>query len=96
LEPSGVRAFLTEQRYIRLLESICPERPRLTDAEVAEIRRRRPAMRASLAREDLYLADEFEALFDQLEAERLPPDERAARIIAFHRPKRSRRRLAAE
>ena len=63
--------------------------PRLTDAEVAEIRRRRPAMRASLAREGLYVPDEVEALFDQLEAERLPPDEWAARIIAFHRAKRS-------
>jgi hypothetical protein len=63
-------------------------RRRLTDAEVAEIRRRRPAMRASLAGEGLYLPDEVEALFDQLEAERLPPDEAAARIIEFRRAKR--------
>jgi hypothetical protein len=52
-----------------------PGTRRLTDAEVAEIRRRRPGMRASLACESLYLPDEVEALFDQLEAERLPPDE---------------------
>ena len=56
---------------------------RLTDAEVAEIRRRRPAMRASLACEGLYPPDEVEALFDQLEAERLPRTRRAARIVAF-------------
>jgi hypothetical protein len=63
-----------------------PGTPRLTDAEVAEIRRRRPAMRASLACEGLYLPDEVEALFDQ--AERFPPDEAAARIIEFRRAKR--------
>ena len=69
-----------------------PGTPRLTDAEVAEIRRHRPAMRASLACEGLYLPDEVEALFDQLEAEQLPPDERAARIIESIAPSASRRR----
>jgi hypothetical protein len=68
--------------------------PRLTDAEIAEIRRRRPVMRASLACEGLCLPNEVEALFDQLEAERLPPDERAARIIAFDRAKRLAKALA--
>ena len=72
-----------------------PGTPRLTDAEVAEIRRRRPAMRASLACEGLYLPEEVEALFDQLEAERLPPDEASARIIEFHRAKRLAKALAA-
>jgi len=61
-------------------------RRRLADAEVEDIRRRRPAMRASLAGEGLYLPDEVEALFDQ--AERSPPDEAAARIIEFRRAKR--------
>jgi hypothetical protein len=61
-------------------------RRRLADAEVEDIRRRRPAMRASLAGEGLYLPDEVEALFDQ--AERFPPDEAAARIIEFRRAKR--------
>jgi hypothetical protein len=35
-------------------------------------------------------------LFDQLEAERLPPDEAAARIITFHRAKRLAKALAAD
>jgi hypothetical protein len=82
-------------RYIWFLEDHMPGTPRLTEAEVAEIRRRRPAMRASLACEGLYLPDEVEALFDQLEAERLPPDEAAGRIIEFHRAKRLAKALAA-
>ena len=72
-----------------------PGTPRLTDAEVAEIRRRRPAMRASLACEGLYLPDEVEALFDQLEAERLPPDEAAGahhRISSREAPREGARR----
>jgi hypothetical protein len=64
------------------------ERPRLTDAELAEIRRRRPGMRASLACEGMYLTAEEEALFDQMEQERLTPDERAARITQFSRAQR--------
>ncbi len=71
------------------------ETRRLTDAEVAEIRRRRPAMRASLACEGLYLPDDVEALFDQMEAERLDPDEAAARIIEFHRAKRRAKALVS-
>jgi hypothetical protein len=63
-------------------------RHRLTDAELAEIRRRRPGMRASLACEGMYLTAEEEALFDQMERERLTPDERAARITQFSRAQR--------
>jgi hypothetical protein len=63
-------------------------RRRLTDAELAEIRRRRPGVRASLACESMYLTAEEEALFDQMERERLTPDERAARITEFTRAKR--------
>jgi hypothetical protein len=61
---------------------------RLTDAELAEIRRRRPGVRASLACEGLYLTAEEEALFEQMDGERLTGDERAARIIQYTRAKR--------
>jgi hypothetical protein len=64
------------------------DRLRLTDAELAEIRRRRPAVRASLACEGMHLTAEEEALFEQMDAERLTPDESAARITAFSREKR--------
>ena len=63
-------------------------RHRLTDAELAEIRRRRPGMRASLACEGMYLTADEEALFDQMEQERLTPDERAARITQVSRAQR--------
>ena len=65
-----------------------PGRHRLTDAELAEIRRRRPGMRAALACEGMYLTAEEEALFDQMEQERLTPDERAARITQVSRAQR--------
>jgi hypothetical protein len=68
-----------------------PRRRRLTDAELAEIRRRRPGVRASLACEGMYLTAEEEALFDQMERERLTPDERAARITQVSRGKRRRK-----
>jgi hypothetical protein len=61
---------------------------RLTDAELAEIRRRRPGVRASLACEGMYLTAEEEALFRQMDSERLTPDERAKRITQFSRAKR--------
>jgi len=51
---------------------------RLTDAELAEIRRRRPGVRASLACEGMYLTAEEEALFEQMDRDRLTPDESAA------------------
>jgi hypothetical protein len=63
-------------------------RHRLTDSELAEIRRRRPGVRASLACEGMYLTAEEEALFEQMDRERLTADERAARIIEFGRAKR--------
>jgi hypothetical protein len=71
-----------------------PGRHRLTDAELAEIRRRRPGMRASLACEGMYLTAEEEALFDQMERERLAPDERAARITQFSRARRRQKASA--
>jgi hypothetical protein len=68
---------------------------RLTDVEIAEIRRRRPGVRASLACEGMRLSAEEEALFDQFERERLTPDEGAKRIIEFSRTKRLKKALAA-
>ena len=67
----------------------------LTDAELAEIRRRRPGVRASLACEGMYLTAEDEALFDQMDRERLTPDERARRIVELSRAKRRRKAPAS-
>ncbi len=63
---------------------------RLTDAELAEIRRRRPGVKASLACEGMYLTAEDEALFDQMELERLTPEERAKRILEISRAERQK------
>ncbi len=60
----------------------------LTDSEVERIRRRRAAVRASLACEGIYLTEEEEKLFDRMDEERLTPDERAERIRQFCRSKR--------
>ena len=68
---------------------------RLTDLEVAEIRRRRPAVRASLACEGMHLTAEEEALFVQMDRERLTPEEAAKRIVQFSRAKRRRKALAS-
>jgi len=69
------------------------EKRRLTDAEIAEIRRRRPGVRASLACEGMRLTAEEEALLDQFERERLTPDERAERITAASRAARRQKAL---
>jgi len=61
---------------------------RLTDLEVAEMRRRRPGVKASLACEGMHITAEDEALFEQLDKERLNPDERARRIIEISRAER--------
>lgn len=70
-------------------------RGRLSDAEITEIRRRRPGARASLACEGMYLTAEDEALFEQMDRERLTPDERARRIIEISRAKRRQKALAS-
>lgn len=64
--------------------------PRLSDAEIAEIRRRRPGARVSLACEGMFLTAEEEALFAAMDEERLTPDQRAARITQVLREKRRR------
>ncbi len=68
---------------------------RLTDTQLAEIRRRRPGVRASLACEGMHLTPEEEALFEQMDRERLTADERAARIAQFNRAKRRKKALAS-
>ena len=70
-------------------------RRKLTDEELAEIRRRRPGVRASLAVEGMYLTAEEEALFEQMDAERLGGDDSAARIIEFCRVQRRAKALSA-
>jgi hypothetical protein len=61
------------------------KRKKLTDAELAEIRRRRPGVRASLACEGIYLTPEEEEFFEQMDRARLSADERAARILQLIR-----------
>ena len=61
---------------------------KLTDAELAEIKRRRPGVRASFAIEGMTYTPEEEALFEQMDAERLTPDERTRRIVEFCRARR--------
>jgi len=68
---------------------------RLTDAELAEIRRRRPGVRASLACEGMHLTADEEALFEQMDRERLTADERAERIVQFARAKRRKKASAS-
>ena len=68
---------------------------RLTDSELAEIRRRRPGVRASLACEGMHLTAEEEALFEQMDLERLAPDEAARRIIQFSRARRRQKALTS-
>src|SRR5437899_4860290 len=46
-------------------------RHRLTDTEIAEIHRRRPGVRVSLACGGMYLTAEEEALFERMDRERL-------------------------
>jgi serine/threonine protein phosphatase PrpC len=70
------------------------DRNRLTDAELAEIRRR-ASVRASLACDGMVLTAEEEALFDAMDRERLTPDECAQRIIRFSRAKRRKKAPAS-
>jgi hypothetical protein len=55
----------------------------LTDAELEELRLRRPGIRASFVCEGVQFTAEDEALFEQWDRERLTVDERAQRIIAL-------------
>lgn len=64
------------------------EKRQITDAELAEIRRRRPGARASLACEGMFLTKEEEALFEEIDTKRLTAEDSIARIIEFSRAKR--------
>lgn len=68
--------------------------PHLTEEQVAEIRRRRPGVRASLAIEGLHLTASEERMLDQFEAERLTPEQRRERVRAYGRSLRSRQHAA--
>lgn len=68
---------------------------RLSDTEIAEIRRRRPAVRASLACEGLHLSPDTEALFEQFDRERLPMESREERLIARSRSRRAAAKVNA-
>jgi hypothetical protein len=82
---------------LNLVVSLCvrSEHAAPSHAELAEIRRRRPGVRASLACEGMYLTAEEEALFDEMDRERLSSDECAKRIIEFSRAKRRKKALAS-
>ena len=69
-------------------------RQQLTDEELAEIRRRRPGVMASQACEGITFDAEQKAFFEQLDRERLTPDERAARVV--ERAKLRQKVVAAE
>ena len=60
---------------------------KLTDEELAEIRRNRLAVRASLACEGIYLTAEDEALFEEMDRDRLNIGERDARVLRYCREK---------
>jgi hypothetical protein len=64
---------------------------KLTEAELAEIQRRRPCAVVSLACEGTYLTPEEEALVVLMDQERLTPDARSARMAAFIRAKQKER-----
>ena len=55
----------------------------LTDAELAEIQRRRPGSLVSLACECMYLTPEEHTLVAQMDHEHLGPDARTPRIVAY-------------
>ena len=60
---------------------------KLTDAELSEIKRNRPGTRASFACEGIYFTAEEEALFDEMDRDRLKGDDRIERIRQFCRAK---------
>jgi hypothetical protein len=88
-------APVVDLRYIEADGGPMADGHRLTDAALAEIRRRRASVRASLACEGMVLTAEEEALFDAMERERLSPDERAARITQLGRAKRRQKAAAS-
>ena len=91
-EPADVKALVTALRQCRDIgagnamkdwraREVAPGPDARTDAELAEIKRRRPGVRASLAISGMVLTAEEEALFEQMDVERLTADQRTQRII---------------
>lgn len=76
------------------MPDIHTQAPRLAEEQVAEIRRRRPGVRASLAIEGLRLNADEERMLDQFEAERLTPEQRRERVRAYGRSLRPRQHAA--
>ncbi|MGA3403444.1 MAG: hypothetical protein ABSC95_29875 [Acetobacteraceae bacterium] len=68
---------------------------RLSPKEIAEVRCRRPAVRASLACEGLRLTAGEEALFEQFDQQHLTMQGREARLIAWSRARRAAARAHA-
>ena len=60
---------------------------KLTDEQVAAFRRNRPAVRASLACEGIYLTADEEALFEEMDRDRLSLEDCDARILRYCREK---------
>ena len=58
---------------------------KLTDDQLAEIQRNRPGVRASLACEGIVLSAEVEALFDEMDRDRLGVADRDVRILQYFR-----------
>lgn len=56
---------------------------RMGEAELAATRRRRPEARASLACEGIHLTPEEEALFEQMDEQRLTHEQREAFLIDY-------------
>ena len=57
----------------------------MTAEQIAEIRRRRPGVRASLAIEGLRLTSEEERMLDQFDSEGLTPEQRRECVRAYGR-----------
>jgi len=68
----------------------------LSEAEIAEIRRRRPGVRASPACEGFHLTADEEALFEQFDRQGLTPDQRRDQLLAYSRARRWDKAHAAE
>jgi hypothetical protein len=69
---------------------------RLSDAELAEMRRRRPAARVTLACEGMHLSREDETLLEEMDHDRLVPEDRIERVKEYILNKMRNKTLAAE
>lgn len=56
---------------------------KISDRELRDIRQRRKEARANMAIEGIHLTPEEEALFDYMDRQRMPPEERRQLIDAY-------------